>query len=634
MNQGKIISLVKKLNKDTKDHLSKSDKKTSEIDKSISKNNKKVKDLKSKIDELNPLIERNTFIDNGIYGLGPIIIICFLAYYLYILFFKLFINTEEQNRIIENTSSILVANTTDLPLEKWKDGKEALWIGKSGSDVTRLQRRIFGIEGTGKFDKNLQENIKEFQKINGLEPDGIFGKKSYSVLRGDPSLMDLEIRFGPGIGQNAYRFSVPEGYGFNEFIGRESGMYNHTYQNSVKVPFEVWNISSNPPIQMAVSFRDNENDGRFNLDKVNNLENKSAISPEFIFPHNLPYDSTMSQSFITRKGGQLYNSYFTIWLSLPEGVNFDVNTMPLSSISFKRWEFSFWIDIVAKLIGIPILMSLILIILDVILKRNRNLDKDKRKVSKESNEIDKELKKIDSYNNEKKLILEKNKKVIKENTEIFNNLKMISDFLKLFDKDDNGKFDIAETANINLLITKHEKNIRDIEKNESKNYLEELIRLKNYINEYQNNLTKEFNSIKIRYSYGIPVKSNIKKFIKNYKFYQMLISCLVLMIDNIVKDKLSSYYNIKEDLDKLNIWNSNYQNETIQLAITNNQLTSQLIKVSIDGHKTILNSLESVKSGIDSTNIHLWNLKENISEKFDKLSDTVDDNFAFYNKKH
>lgn len=631
MNQGKIISLVNKLNKDTKDHLSKSDKKTLEIDKSISKANEKVKNLKSKIDELNPLIKRNSLIEDRLAGFGAIIIICFLAYYLYILFFKLFVYTEEQNRIVENNSSIIVVKTSDLPLEKWKDGKEALWIGKSGDDVKILQQRIFGIEGTGKFDKNLQENIKEFQKINGLEPDGIFGKKSYSVLRGDPSLMDLEIRFGPGIGQNAYRFSVPEG---STFSGSAVGLYNnYTYQNSVKVPFEVWNISSNPPNQMAVSFRDNENDGRFNLDKVNNLENKSAISPEFIFPHNLPYDSTMSQSFITRKGGQLYNSYFSIWLALPESVNFDVNTIPLSSISFKRWEFSFWIDIVAKLIGIPVLILLIMVIISSILTRNRNTEKDKSKVSKESNEIDKELKKIDSYTNEKKLILEKNKKVIKENTEIFNNLKMISDFLKLFDRDDNGKFDIAETANINLLITKHEKNIRDIEKNESKNYLEELIRLKNYITEYQNNLTKEFNRIKISYSYGIPVKSNIKKFIKNYKFYQMLISCLVLMIDNIVKDKLSSYYNIKEDLDKLNIWNSNYQNETIQLAIKNNQLTSQLISVTIDGYKNILNSLESVKSGIDSTNIHLWNLKEKISEKFDELSDTVDDNFAFYNQK-
>jgi len=631
MNQGKIISLVKKLNKDTKDHLSKSDKKTLEIDKSISKANEKVKNLKSKIDELNPLIKRNSSIEDILAGFGYIIIICFLAYYLYILFFKLFVYTEEQNRIVENTSSIIVVKTSDLPLEKWKDGKEALWIGKSGDDVKILQQRIFGIEGTGKFDKNLQEKIKEFQKTNGLEPDGIFGKKSYSVLRGDPSLMDLEIRFGPGIGQNAYRFSVPEG---STFRGSAVGLYNnYTYQNSVKVPFEVWNISSNPPIQMAVSFRDNENDGRFNLDKVNNLENKSAISPEFIFPHNLPYDSSMSQSFITRKGGQLYNSYFSIWLALPESVNFDVNTIPLSSISFKRWEFSFWIDILAKLIGIPVLILLIMVIISSILTRNRNTEKDKSKVSKESNEVDKELKKIDSYTNEKKLILEKNKKVIKENTEIFNNLKMISDFLKLFDRDDNGKFDIAETANINLLITKHEKNIRDIEKNESKNYLEELIRLKNYINAYQNNLTKEFNSIKISYSYGIPVKSNIKKFIKNYKFYQMLISCLVLMIDNIVKDKLSSYYNIKEDLDKLNIWNSNYQNETIELAITNNQLTSQLIRVTIDGHKNILNSLESVKSGIDRTNIHLWNLKEKISEKFDELSDTVDDNFAFYNQK-
>ena len=89
--------------------------------------------------------------------------------------------------------------------------------------------------------------------------------------------------------KKAYRFSVPE--------GSTSGVShaNYTYQDAVEVPFEVWNISADPPEQITVSFRDNKNDGSFNI------ITEYGESREYIFPQNLPYDPTMSQDEIKQE---------------------------------------------------------------------------------------------------------------------------------------------------------------------------------------------------------------------------------------------------------------------------------------------------------------------------------------------
>ena len=60
----------------------------------------------------------------------------------------------------------------------------------------------------------------------------------------------------------------------------------------VEVPFEVWNISADPEEQLTVSFRDNNNDGKFNL------VSDYTESREYIFPQNVKYDPNMQQSDI------------------------------------------------------------------------------------------------------------------------------------------------------------------------------------------------------------------------------------------------------------------------------------------------------------------------------------------------
>ncbi len=147
-----------------------------------------------------------------------------------------------------------------------------------------------------------------------------------------PQFDDIEIRFGPGKKQKAYRFSVPD--------GSTSGVThnNYSYEGVVEVPFEVWNISSDPEEQITVSFRDNKNNGVFDL-----LPDQGD-SREYIFPQNVPYDPTMSQSGIYGDGnagndastyGQLYKTLYLIWPYLASGVSWEPESLPESSIKIE-----------------------------------------------------------------------------------------------------------------------------------------------------------------------------------------------------------------------------------------------------------------------------------------------------------
>ena len=147
-----------------------------------------------------------------------------------------------------------------------------------------------------------------------------------------PQLVDIEVRFGPGKKQKAYRFSVPEGatYGVPH--------NNYKYQGDVEVPFEAWNISADPEEQITISFRDNNNNGVFDL-----LPDQGD-SREYIFPQNVSYDPTMSQADIVGDGtpensaslyGQLYKTLYLLWPYLANGVSWDPDNIPESSIKIE-----------------------------------------------------------------------------------------------------------------------------------------------------------------------------------------------------------------------------------------------------------------------------------------------------------
>ena len=181
-----------------------------------------------------------------------------------------------------------------------------------------------GVNFNGSTTTVTLNNTSQFlQLVNIWGGSAVGYNNEWDQHSSSPDLIDVEIRFGPGKSQKAYRFSVPE--------GSTSGVShaNYTYQDFVDVPFEVWNISADPPEQITVSFRDNKNDGTFNI-----IEDFGE-SREYIFPQNIPYDSTMSQTEITKQWGQVYKSLFLIWPYLSANASWNPENLPTSSIRIE-----------------------------------------------------------------------------------------------------------------------------------------------------------------------------------------------------------------------------------------------------------------------------------------------------------
>lgn len=137
----------------------------------------------------------------------------------------------------------------------------------------------------------------------------------------------VEIRFGPGETQKAHRFTVP--------TGATSGVpdASYTYQNYVDVPFTVWDISTVPNRQLMVSFRDQANNGIFDLIANNTSStNANEQSREYLFINNVAYSQTANTS-IARNGGHVFNEMYNFWPFLEEGGVFPPNFSATLSIN-------------------------------------------------------------------------------------------------------------------------------------------------------------------------------------------------------------------------------------------------------------------------------------------------------------
>ena len=187
------------------------------------------------------------------------------------------------------------------------------------------------------------------------------------------------------------------------------------------------------------------------------------------------------------------------------------------------------------------------------------------------------------------------------------NLNSINRYVVKYDKDDNGLLDIAETTNIDKLLSKHQKKIREIEKAENTSFIPDLVKVNNYLNDYQNNLVEEFKIISSdSNSVDTDVDSNTKNFTEDFEMYKVLISSLVLMIDSIVKDNHIIYYKLKESMDKYGVFDSNFQKNQIALMKENNQATSKLIHETISSRSAIIESLNDIDVSIGGVQDELW----------------------------
>ncbi len=135
-------------------------------------------------------------------------------------------------------------------------------------------------------------------------------------------LLSIEVRFGVG-SQKAHRFTVN-----SQGAGVPASGY--MYEDYVEVPFQVWDTDNNQ--QLMVSFRDQQEDGAWNLITLNTDGDGSTHSREYLFFHSTSYSETPDAS-IGQNGGIEAEQMFFVWPVLTPGSSFDEDNLPTSNLA-------------------------------------------------------------------------------------------------------------------------------------------------------------------------------------------------------------------------------------------------------------------------------------------------------------
>ncbi|MGD0337920.1 MAG: T9SS type A sorting domain-containing protein [Bacteroidota bacterium] len=153
-----------------------------------------------------------------------------------------------------------------------KDGIE--WVvldvkSRPNPDSCSVQGDVSWLESTGWFDPSTGGGVLDPTEsgyvimITGSDMPTYLGHMStaWDMLNNTP----IEVRFGPGQSQNAYRMRRAGGVS-TSYVIQETNPF-------VPVPFTVWDMT-NPasPRQLTVSWRDQDNDATFNPTVDNYLE--------------------------------------------------------------------------------------------------------------------------------------------------------------------------------------------------------------------------------------------------------------------------------------------------------------------------------------------------------------------------
>ena len=149
-----------------------------------------------------------------------------------------------------------------------------------------------------------------------------------------------------------------------------------------------------------------------------------------------------------------------------------------------------------------------------------------------------------------------------------------SNILLELDKDSNGEIDLIEN-DFNKIIIQNQKKIIEI----NRNYIQQFVKISNYIKTKRSNTQKIFESISQTKNQK-ELESRVNLVRNQIHTYEQLVLHSIAMVSALLTDDMITFFEIYEALDKLGIFNSNWQNEvSSKLDSIGNQLNSLLVAI-------------------------------------------------------
>ena len=185
--------------------------------------------------------------------------------------------------------------------------------------------------------------------------------------------------------------------------------------------------------------------------------------------------------------------------------------------------------------------------------------------------------------------------------------------LSKLDKDSNGTIDIIEEKNeFNLLLKKHQKIVIEKGKEFNQNYTHQFIKVGNYIKQKRSNLQLIFDSIKDEKN-NWKLNEYVDVLENEIHSYNLLLINSLNLIISLIEDDQITFYDIYEKFDKLNIYNSNWENE----------LSQKLTNISTD-LQGLMNEIRDVGDRIVSSIEDLSYMTEESTKMLDNRLGEID----------
>ena len=174
-----------------------------------------------------------------------------------------------------------------------------------------------------------------------------------------------------------------------------------------------------------------------------------------------------------------------------------------------------------------------------------------------------------------------------------------------FDKDNNGKIDLIEEDNsFELLLQKNKNGITKKTLEGNQNYVHDLVKLSNYLDIKKKNLQTIFNIVK-RSNKDHEFKNYINTLYLEVKTYNLLVFNSLNLIISLLEDDLFTFYDIYQKLDKLNIFNSNWENQVTQKLNSINKSIDNLMFEIREMSKSINESISDLSYVTEKTSSSL-----------------------------
>lgn len=182
------------------------------------------------------------------------------------------------------------------------------------------------------------------------------------------------------------------------------------------------------------------------------------------------------------------------------------------------------------------------------------------------------------------------------------------DVSKKFDIDNNGIVDIIDSKDFMNIVKKNQEAILTLSKTDNKPYVQLFVKLSNY-------LDLKGKNIQTFYDYVKSGKANtdgdldfvVDSLDKQIESYTLLLFNSLAMIPCLCNGDIIRFYQIYECFDKLNIWNSNWENKMSE-------------------------ELEELNKGIVSLINRINSLENSIIDGFNMLNDTIEGGFTHIEK--